>query len=63
MVFKFYICGSVYRNPSLKKSNEVQRCADIYLLLNYSTCFGSPLDPSSGIHKTVVAASGRDHTI
>ena len=47
----------------LKKSNKMQLYADIYLLLNYSTCFGSPSRPSSGVHKTVVAASGTDHTI
>jgi len=40
----------------------MQQYADIYLLLNYSTCFGLPSHPSSGIHKTVVAASGTDHT-
>jgi len=38
----------------------MQPYADIYLLLNYSTRFGRP---SSGVHKTVVAASGTDHTI
>ena len=37
--------------------------ADIYLLLNYSTCFGRPSRLSSVVHKTVVAASGTDHTI
>ena len=47
----------------LKKSNKMQLYADIYLLLNYSTCFGSPSRPSSGVHKTVLAASGTDHTI
>ena len=41
----------------------MQQYADIYLLLNYSTCFGLPSVPSSGIHKTVVAASGTDHGI
>ena len=46
-----------------KKSNEMQQYADIYLLLNYSTCFGRPSSPLSGVHKTVVAASGTDHTI
>ena len=40
--YKFYICGSVYRNFRLKKSNKMQQFADIYLLLNYSTCFGRP---------------------
>ena len=33
------------------------------LLLNYSKCFGRTSLPSSGIHKTVFAASGTDHTI
>ena len=41
----------------------MQQYADIYLLLNYSTCFGRPSRPSSGVHKTVVAASGTHHTI
>ena len=60
---KFYIRGSVHRNSRLKKSNEKQQYADIYLLLNYSTCFGRPSRPSSGVNKTVVAASGTDHTL
>jgi len=59
----FYIRGSVQRNYSLKKSKEVQQYADIYLLLNYSTCFGRPSRPSSGVHKTVDAASGTDRTM
>jgi len=46
----------------LKKSNEMQQYVDIYLLLNYSTCFGRPSRPSSGVHKTVVATSGTGHT-
>ena len=57
------IRGSVHRNSRLKKSNEMQQYADIYLLLNYSTCFGRPSRPSSGVHKSVVAASGTDHTV
>jgi len=61
--YKFYIRGSVHRNSRLKKSNEIQRYADIYLLLNYSTCFGRPSRPSLGAHKTVAAASGTDRTI
>ena len=51
---------AIYR---MKKSNEMQQYADIYLLLNYSTYFGRPSHPSSEVHKTVVAASGKDHTI
>jgi len=47
-----------YLDSSLKKSKEMQQYADIYLLLNYSTCFGRPSRPSSGVHKTVIAASG-----
>ena len=41
----------------------MQQNADIYLMLNYSTCFMRASRPSSGVHKTVVAASGTDHTI
>jgi len=41
----------------------MQQYADIYLLLNYSSFFGRPLLPSSGVHKTVVAASGTDRTV
>ena len=62
-VIFFYIHGSMHHNSRLKKSNEMQQYADIYLLLNYSTCFGRPWRPSTGVHKTVVAASGTDHTI
>jgi len=60
---EFYIRGSVHRNSRLRKSNEMQQYADIYLLLNYCTCFGRPSRPSSGVHRTVVAASGTDYTI
>ena len=38
----------------------MQHQADFYLPLNYCTCFGRP---SSGVHRTVVAASGTDHNI
>jgi len=48
---------------SLKKSNKIQQYAAIYLLLKYSTCFGRPSRPSSGVHQIVVAAFGTDHTI
>jgi len=41
----------------------MQQYADIYLLLNYSIYFGRPSRSSSGVHKTVVAVSGTDHTI
>ena len=41
----------------------MQQYADIYLLLNYCTCFGCLPHPSSGVHKTVTAASGTGHNI
>ena len=41
----------------------MQQYAGIYLLQNYSTCFGCPSHPSSGVHKTVTAASGTGHSI
>ena len=58
-----YICSSVYRNSRLKKSNNMQLYADIYLLLNYSACFRRPSHSSSGVYETVAAASGTDHTM
>ena len=39
----------------------MQQYAGIYLLQNYSTCFGYPKHPSSGVHKTVTAGSGTGH--
>ena len=58
-----YICSSVHLNSRLKKSNKIQLYTDIYLLLNYSTCFVGLTRPSSGVYKTVVAACVTDHTI
>ena len=46
----------------LIRSNKMQQYAGIYLLQNYSTCFGCPSHPSSGVHKTVTAASGTGHS-
>ena len=40
----------------------MQQYADIYLLLNDSTCFEHPSRPSSVVHKSVAAASGTGHT-
>ena len=59
-VLQFHIRGSVHRNFRLKQRNKLQQYVEIYLLLNYSTYFGRPSHPSSGVHKTVVAASGTD---
>jgi hypothetical protein len=39
----------------------MQQYAGVYLLQNYSICFGCLSHPSSGIHQTVTAASGRGH--
>jgi hypothetical protein len=41
----------------------MQKYAGIYLLQNHSTCFGCLSHPSSGVHKTVTAASGTGHSI
>jgi hypothetical protein len=58
-----YIHGSVRRNSVLVSSNKMQQYAGIYLLQSHSTCFGCPSHPSSGVHKTVTAASGAGHSI
>ena len=47
----------------IRVSNKMQDYAGIYLLQIYSTCFGCPSHPSSGIHNTVTAASGTGHTV
>jgi hypothetical protein len=41
----------------------MQQYAGIYLLQNHSTYFGYPSHPSSGVQKTVTAASGTGHSI
>ena len=46
--------------------NNIQRdatYAGVYLLQNYSTCFGCLSHPSSGVHQTVTAASGAGHSV
>jgi hypothetical protein len=58
-----YIHVSVHRNSILIRSNKMQQYAGIYLLQNHSTCFGCPSYQSSGVHKTVTAASGTGHNI
>jgi len=40
----------------------MKQYAGIYLLQIYSTCFGCPSHPSSGVHKTVTAASGQSNS-
>ena len=40
----------------------MQQYAGIYLLQVYPTCFGRPSRPSSGVQKTVTAASGTGHS-
>jgi len=47
----------------LIRSNKMQQYAGIYLLQNYSTCFGFSSHPSLWVHQTVNAASGTGHTI
>jgi len=59
----FYFNCSVHRNAVLIRSIMMQQYAGIYLPQNYSTCFGCPPHPSSGVHKTVTAASGTGHCI
>ena len=41
----------------------MQQYAAIYLLQIYSTCFGYPSHPSSGVHETVTTASGTGHSV
>ena len=61
--YKFYIHGSVHRDSILIRSNKMQQYVGIYLLQNHSRWFGCPSHPTSGVHKTVTAASGTGHSI
>ena len=63
VIFYTSIHGSVHRNCILIRSNKMQQYTGIYLLQNYCTCFGCSSHPSSGVHKTVTAASGTGHSI
>ena len=56
-----YIHGSVHRDSILIRANEMQQYAGVYLLQNYSACFGCLSHPSSGVHQTVTIASGTGH--
>jgi len=60
---KYYIHGSVQRHSILIRSNKMQKHAGVYLLQNYSTCFGCLSHPSSVVHQTVTATSGTGHSI
>ena len=60
--FFFYIHGSVHRDSILIRSNQIQQYAGVHLLQNYSTCFGCLSQPSSGLQKSVTAASGTGHS-
>ena len=44
-----------------KKIQRYARDAGVYLLQNYSTCFGCLSHPSTGVHQTVTAAFGTGH--
>ena len=63
VAFFFYIRGSVHRDSILIRYNEMQQYAGVYLLQNYSTCFGCLSHPSSGVHQIVTAASGTGHSV
>ena len=49
------------------RSLRIQTCfekdAGVYLLQNYSTCFGCLSHPSSGLHQTVTAASDTGQSV
>ena len=47
----------------LIRSNEMQQYAGVYLLQNYSTCFGCLSHPSSGLHQNLTAASGTVYSV
>ena len=62
-VLQMRVAPESSRSYILIRSNKMQQYTGIYLLQNHSTCFGCPSHPSSGVHKTITAASGTGHSI
>ena len=59
----FYVHGSVHHKSILINVQRDEINA-VYILLQYhSTCFGCSPHQSSGVHKTVVIATGTSHMI
>ena len=46
----------------LIRSNKMQQYAGVYLLQNYTTCFGCLSHPSSGVYQ-ITASSGTGHSV
>ena len=61
----FHADGQTDRHDEaiLIRYNAMQQYAGVYLMQNYSTCFGCLPHPSSGVHQTVTAASGTGHSV
>jgi len=59
----FYVHGSVHQKSKLiNVQRDATVCSLYFILLHYHyTCFGCRPHPSSGVHKTVVTASGTCH--
>ena len=45
------------------KNQREAAFSSFYLMRDHSTCFGCSLHPSSGVHKTVVMATGTSHVL
>jgi len=60
---KCYVHGSVHHKSILVNvQRDATICSLYFILLQYhSTCFGCRPHPSSGVHKTVVTATGTSH--
>ena len=58
-LYAWFRASSIYINKIQQDATD----AGIYLLQNYSTCFGCLSQPSSGVHQTLTAASGTGHSV
>ena len=59
---EYFHVENLFRNI-LVRYNEMQQYAGVYLLQNYSTCFGCLSNPSPGVHQILTAASGTGHCV
>ena len=59
----FYVHGPVhYKAILINVQRDAKICSLYFILLqDHFTCFGCRPHPSSGVHKTVVTATGTSH--
>ena len=59
---EFYVHGLVHHKSIINVQRDATLCSLYFILMqDHSTCFGCHPHPSSGVHKTVVTATGTSY--